>query len=121
MKPLLISAGLILAMNNVTVADLTCDFQHQCYHMDPTHPDKITPPPAPMYPTTTPPVTIHIPTQSQGHLCHIVLERRLPDPLFQAVEICTVTPEKETTIRNQMEDFNGGETHDISSGTIPIR
>jgi hypothetical protein len=30
--------------------ELTCDFQKQCYHMDPTHPDKVTPPPAPQYP-----------------------------------------------------------------------
>jgi hypothetical protein len=28
----------------------SCDFQHQCYHMDPAHPDKVTPPPAPQYP-----------------------------------------------------------------------
>jgi hypothetical protein len=30
--------------------ELTCDMQHQCYHMDPAHPDKVTPPPAPQYP-----------------------------------------------------------------------
>jgi hypothetical protein len=30
--------------------ELSCDFQHQCYHMDPAHPDKVTPPPAPQYP-----------------------------------------------------------------------
>jgi len=29
--------------------ELSCDMQHQCYHMDPTHPDKVTPPPAPQY------------------------------------------------------------------------
>jgi hypothetical protein len=34
--------------------ELTCDMQHQCYHMDPTHPDKVTPPPAPQYPGITP-------------------------------------------------------------------
>jgi hypothetical protein len=32
----------------------SCDFQHQCYHMDPAHPDKVTPPPAPQYPVTPP-------------------------------------------------------------------
>ena len=28
----------------------SCDMQHQCYHMDLAHPDKVTPPPAPQYP-----------------------------------------------------------------------
>jgi hypothetical protein len=35
------------------VPELTCDMQHQCYHMDPAHPDKVTPPPAPQYPGVT--------------------------------------------------------------------
>jgi hypothetical protein len=35
--------------------ELSCDMQHQCYHMDPAHPDKVTPPPAPEYATPAPP------------------------------------------------------------------
>jgi hypothetical protein len=34
--------------------ELTCDMQHQCYHMDPAHPDRVTPPPAPQYPAAAP-------------------------------------------------------------------
>lgn len=46
---------IIITLLTSTVAmanepELSCDFQHQCYHMDPTHPDKVTPPPAPQYP-----------------------------------------------------------------------
>jgi hypothetical protein len=41
----------------------SCDFQHQCYHMDPAHPDKVTPPPPPQYPErATPPVEAAMPT-----------------------------------------------------------
>ena len=48
--PALLAAALLLS--TAAMADeLSCDFQHQCYHMDPAHPDKVTPPPAPQYPS----------------------------------------------------------------------
>jgi hypothetical protein len=40
-----------LATPALAEPELACDMQHQCYHMDPTHPDKVTPPPAPQYPS----------------------------------------------------------------------
>lgn len=94
-------AALMLLWAPPLNATESCDFQHQCYHMDPTDPNKITPPPAPMYP---PVVVPHPQVQiSQEHACHIVLMRHSPNEAFQAVEICTLTPEKEAMIRRQIQ------------------
>jgi hypothetical protein len=56
-------------LSTVAIADeeKICDYEHKCYsgttkpppppqiyHMDPTHPDKVTPPPAPQYPGIVP-------------------------------------------------------------------
>jgi hypothetical protein len=53
-------AALILSTPAFAGDNLICDYEHKCYsgrpspppqiyHMDPTHPDKETPPPAPQY------------------------------------------------------------------------
>lgn len=68
-----------------------CDFEH--------HPDRVTPPPAPQYrPLHAPPAP-----HAEEHTCHVVLERRPPETVYQAVEICALTPDKEAAIRRQME------------------
>jgi hypothetical protein len=66
-KILAIGMTTLLLKGNVALADeLICDYEHKCYsgstrppppqiyHMDPTHPDKETPPPAPQYPGVVP-------------------------------------------------------------------
>ena len=73
-----------------------CDLQHQCYHDDLAHPDRVTPPPAPQY-RAPHPVAVE-----PANLCHLMTIREAPMLPARIVEICTMTPEAEAAIRARM-------------------
>ena len=86
-----------------------CDFEHHCYndapphqtyHMDPSDPDRETPPPAPQYPSTA--------VQGrdivvQPNACHLFRIRSVPNIEPQIVEICPIPADEERVIRERAE------------------
>jgi hypothetical protein len=101
-KFILISALLI---SSGASAEDACDFEHQCYHMDPSNPDKVTPPPSPQY---------HVPGNVIVHpaqVCRLMYLKTGPEPAFQPqiVELCSMSEEQEQAIRSRVQHFNQGE------------
>jgi hypothetical protein len=98
MKTLTIAALLI---SSSVHAEEICDFEHQCYHGDLEHPDRVTPPPAPSYqrgPTVAAP---HSDYQSpSGSQCRLMTISSGPEIPSQIVELCTIPDNQERIYRN---------------------
>lgn len=111
MRVNLILAALLIAGS--ARAEDACDFEHQCYHMDPSDPNKVTPPPESQYPPIKPihplvviqprDITIH-PTQT----CRLMYMKTGPGPAFppQIVELCSMPEEQEQAIRTHLQQIN---------------
>jgi hypothetical protein len=106
----ILGIGLAVLWAAIAHAAEMCDMQGRCYpgqvyHGDLAHPDRETGPPVynapprPLAPTYRP---AQIGPEIAQNRCHIVLERREGEPNFQALEVCTLSPEREDQIRREM-------------------
>ena len=86
-----------------------CDFEHRCYedtpqqhyHMDLSHPDIETPPPAPQYPAPSAQGRDIVVQPNGGEGCHLYKIRSVPNIEPQIVEICPIPPDEERAIRER--------------------
>jgi hypothetical protein len=90
--------ALLLLTTTTEAQDQICDFEQQCYHGDPAHPDRVTPPPAPQY-DAAPRLA---PDQPSSPVCHLATIREAPMLPARIVEICTIPPAQEQAIRNRI-------------------
>ena len=108
-KRLALVVGFI-ALPLVGHADQVADFEHRCYedkpqqhyHMDLSHPDVETPPPAPQYPSSAVQSGRDIvvqPNTSEG--CRLFRIRSVPNIEPQIVEICSIPADEERAIRER--------------------
>jgi Protein of unknown function (DUF4236) len=86
---------LLLIIATGAHAQPICDLEHQCFHGDLAHPDRVTPPPVAQYPRSAPP-------PSQEPACHLVTIREAPQLPARIVEICALSPDRELSIRQGM-------------------
>jgi hypothetical protein len=106
-KPLILALGLVIALPLAGHAAPICDMQgkcwadapHQTYHMDPSNPDRETPPPAPQYPQGEVGRSITV----QPSACHLFRMRSVPNIEPQIVEICPISPDEERAIRERAD------------------
>jgi hypothetical protein len=111
LKPPALALGIVIVSPLVGHADQVCDFEHRCYqdqppaqhyHMDLSHPDVETPPPAPQYPSSAVQSGRDIvvqPKASEG--CHLFRVRSVPSIEPQIVEICPIPADEERVIRER--------------------
>ena len=88
---------LVMSALHPAKAQQICDLQGTCYggqvyHMDPAHPNRETPPPAPQY---------HRPTPQPDRVCHLARMRTDPFSLPTIVELCSMSAEEEQAIRDR--------------------
>ena len=117
LKPLALALGIVIASPLVGHADQVCDFEHHCYddkpqqhyHMDLSHPDVETPPPAPQYPSSAAQSGRDIVVQPNGEGCRLFRIRSVPNIEPQIVEICSIPADEERAIRERANNPVGAD------------